>query len=225
MRPPQTQNLSLADVVEKDGTLIVTQSVGPALSNLRNGTFGLLASIPGAVLSYWFFIRAGGSGGADSLGGRATGPMGLFFLLGIPFAFLVMVLQSANRLFGRETFVFDRNEGVFIRNGYTVGPLRDIRAVTAQVRGNGQYPMFQLILELPRCEEVTLVRTHDIPANGEFRLGASFFTNPDKTFSICNPWLDYDEQNLVPFLPPEIVELRRKITEFIGETARKENKV
>lgn len=219
MRQPQAQNLSLADVVEEDGTLVVTQSNAAALRNLRNGIIWLLGSIPGAVLFYWFFIRAGGSGGADGSEGQAADPVGLFLLFSITFAVLVMAFQSINRFFGRETFIFDRNKGVFIRNGYTVGPLRNIRAVTAQVtsnRQNPQYPMFRLILELPRCETVTLVRTHDIPADGEFHLSGNGFSDPNKRFAAITPWLDYNEQNLVPFLPPEIVELRRIILEFIG---------
>ncbi len=223
VRQPRAQNLSLAQVVKEDGTLVVTQSSAPALRNLRNGSIGLLSGAPSLIFYYLFFVRADGSGGTDGSAGQATDPVCLFLLFGITFVVLVTVLQSVNRLFGRETFVFDRNKGVFIRNGYTVGPLRDIRALTAQITGNGQYPMFRLILELPRCETVTLVRTHDIPASGEFRLSGNGFGDPNKRFAAFTPWLNYDEQNLVPFLPPEIVELRLRILEFIGEATRKEN--
>ena len=146
-------------------------------------------------------------------------PPGSFLFLGIPL--LVMFFRSVNRFFGKETFIFDRNEGIFIRNGFTVGPLRDIRAVTPQVTASsGQYAMFRLILELPRCETVTIVRTHDVPAAGEFHLSRNVFSDPNKRFAMFTPWLAYDEQNLVPFLPQEIIALREKILQYVGEQAK-----
>lgn len=132
----------------------------------------------------------------------------------------VTLFQSVNRFFGKEAFIFDSNEGVFIRNGFTVGPLSDIRAVTAQVTAsNGQNAIFRLILELPRCETVTIVRTHDIPAEGEFSLSRNGFGNPNKRFAMFTPWLNYKEQNLVPFLPSEIVALRQTILRYTGASA------
>ena len=215
------QKLVLAYVVENDGRLVVTQSNGAALRNFRN-TFGSLAgSAISLLLWYLLFPQSVNSWLRGWLTGPyAVTPAGLLFFFSLPF--LIMLAQSVNRLFGKETFVFDRNEGVFIRNGFKMGPLREIRAVTAQVTGHGQYPIFRLILELPRCEMVTIVRTQDIPADGEFHLSGNVFSNPDKRFAMFMPWLDYDKQNLVPFLPPEIVELRRVIREFIGEATRKE---
>lgn len=200
--------MSLAHVVEKDGILVVTQSNEPALQNFWNTGIALLWGVPSIVLYYWFHLQVSGSVGPAAI------PLPvLIFFFGLPF--LVMLFQSVNRLFGKEAFVFDRNKGVFNRNGFTVGPLREIRAVTAQVTGNGQYPMFRLILELPRCKTVVIVRTHEIPAEGEFHLSGNFFSNPNKRFAVFEPWMDYDEQNLIPFLPPEIVELRKKILEYI----------
>ena len=140
--------------------------------------------------------------------------MALFFSLPL----VVQLIISVNRFFGKETFIFDRNESVFIRNGFTVGPLSEIRRVTAQVtRGSGQHPTFRLILELPRCQTVTIVRTHDIPDAGEFSLNGNVFSDPNKRFAGFEPWLDYEDQNLVLFLPPEIVELRRIIPSYIGK--------
>ena len=212
------RDFPLAHVEESDGRLVIRQSNGPALRNFRNTflTFGgsavsflvYYALFPKAVHDWFHGMSASGS---------PVGP--LVFLC---FPIVAMVFQSVNRLFGKETFVFDRNQGVFIRNGYTVGPLRNIRAVTAQITGGaqGQYPMFRLILELPRCETVTIVRTHDIPNEREFRLSGNGFSDPNKRFAMFTPWLDYDEQNLVPFLPQEIVELREKILQYVGEQAK-----
>ena len=211
------QNLVLAHVVENDGTLVVTQLNAPALRNLRNLFSSLLGSAFSLFLWYLLFPQAVNSWFRGWLTGPyAVTPAGLVFFLSLPF--LIALAQSVNRLFGKDRFVFDRNEGVFIRNGYTVGPLRDIRAVTAQV-GNSQYATFRLILELPRCQTVTIVRTHDIPAEGEFHLSGNIFSNSYQRFPTLEPWLDYEEQNLIPFLPPEIVELRRIILEFIGTPA------
>jgi hypothetical protein len=217
------QNLVLAHVVENDGTLVVTQLSAPALRNLRNLFSSLLGSAFSLLLWYLLFPQAVNSWFRGWLTGPyAVTPAGLIFFLSLPF--LIVLAQSVNRLFGREAFVFDRNEGVFIRNGYTVGPRRDIRAVRAQVTdGGGQYPVFRLILEMPRCETVTLMSTHDIMASGGFHLSGNGFGDPNKRFAAFTPWLNYDEQNLVPFLPPEIVELRLRILEFIGEATRKEN--
>jgi len=215
---PRRQVTSLAHVEETEGRLIVTQSNGPALRSLRNTFFALVSSAASLLVTYLLFSRRDGSLFDVWLTGPgAITPAGLIFFLSLPF--LVMVFQSVNRFFGKETFIFDRNEGVFIRNGFMVGPLQEIRAVTAQVTGGmeGQYPVFRLILELPRCQMVTIVRTHDVPAAGEFHLSENGFGDPNKRFAMCTPWLNYDEQKLVPFLPSEIMALRQRLLEFIGE--------
>lgn len=213
LMPTSRPDLSLAQVTETEGRLVVSQSNGAALRNFWNTCAAFGGSAVSFLIYYSLFPEAVHDWFRSmSPSGSPVGP--IVFLC---FPFVVMVFQSVNRLFGRETFVFDRNKGVFIRNGYTVGSLRQIRKVTAQVTGAGQYPMFRLILELLRCETVTIIRTEDLPADGGFRLSGNVFSNPDKRFAMFMPWLDYDEQNLVPFLPPEIVELQQRIREFIAE--------
>jgi len=211
--PMWGQDLSLAHVTETEGRLVVTQSNGPALRNFRNTLTTILGSAVSAFVSYALFPEAVHSWFRAMSASMSSVGLFVFFC----FPFIVMALQSVNRLFGKESFIFDRNEGVFIRNSFTVGPLREVRAVTAQVTGAGQYPIFRLILELPRCETVTIVRTHDLPADREFHLSGNVFSDPNKRFAMFTPWLDYDEQSLVPFLPPEIVALRQRIIGFIGE--------
>ena len=207
--------MALAHVEEAEGRLIVTQSNGPVLRNLQNIARNLLGNAVPLLVWYILFPKSVISWCRVMLTDPGAGMMILFIILFV----LAALFESVNRFFGRETFIFNRNEGVFIRNGFTVGPLRQIRAVTAQVTANGQYPMFRLILELPRSETVTIVRTHDIPREGEFRLSGNIFSNLNKRFAAYTPWLNYDEQNLVPFLPPEIMALREKISQYVGTQA------
>lgn len=206
--------LALAHVVEKDGVLTITQSNGPALRNLQNISRSLMGSAVCFLFWYLLFPQIVNPWCRVVLTGSNVGVITIFGILFVSFA----LFHAVNRFFGRETFVFDTSEDVFIRNGFRVGPLSDIRAVTAQVTSNdGQTPMFRLILELPRCETVTIVRTHEVVAEGEFHLSGDGFSDPNKKFAVCTPWLNYEEQRLVPFLPQEITDLRRKILESVGE--------
>ena len=202
--------VALAHVVEKDGVLTITQSIGPALRNLRNTLGAIVGTMISLFIYYSLFPEAVTAWFRNV---PFPGPLLFMFL-----PFLVMLAQSVNRLFGRETFVFDRNADVFIRNGFTVGPLHEIRALTPQVStSDGRNVMFRLLLELPYGETVPIVRTHDIPAEGEFRLSGNGFGDPNTRFPAGSPWLNYEEQNLVPFLPQEITDLRRKILEYAGD--------
>lgn len=208
--------MSLAQVVENDGTLVVTQSNDAALRDLRTVLLRTLSWVGTAVFSYLLFPQACKSWLSDwSVGPNTPPPAGMFFFLNLPMLWLL--LRSINRLFGKEVFIFDGNTGVFVRNGYTVGPLREIRNVTAQVtRGEGQNPMFRLVLELPRCQTVPIITTHYLRGNGDLSLSRNGFSDPNKKFAVFEPWLDCNEQDLIPFIPPEIVELRQKILSYLA---------
>ena len=200
--------------MESNGVLTITQSNGPALRNLQNISRSLLGSAVCLLFWYLLFPQIVNSWCRVMLTGSNAGVVIIFSTLFLS----IGLFHAVNRFFGKETFVFDTNEDVFIRNGVRGGPLSDIRAVTAQVTSNdGQTPMFRLILELPRCETVTIVRTHEIASEGEFHLSGNGFSDPDQRFAICTPWLNYEEQRLVPFLPPEITDLRGKILEYVGD--------
>lgn len=212
--PTGGQDFSLALVTEADGCLVIRQSNGPALRNFRNAVVTLGGSAVSFLVYYCLFPEAVQSWFRTM--SASMSPAGLLIFFCLPFA--VMVFQSVNRLFGKETFLFDKNQGVFIRNGFTVGPLHEIRAVTPQVStSNGRNVMFRLLVELPYCETVPIVRTHDIPADGEFRLNGRGFGDPNTRFPAGTLCLNYEEQNVVPFLPQEITDLRRKILEYVGE--------
>ena len=206
--------LALAHVVEKDGVLTITQSNGPALRDLQNIARSLLGST--VPLALWYILSPESVNSWCRVMLTVSGG-GMVIIFGILFVSAAL-FRAVNRFFGKETFIFDRNKGVFICNGSTVGPLYDILAATAQVSTrDGRNVMFRLLLELPYGEMVSIVRTHDIPAGGEFRLGRDGLGDPNTRFPAGSPWLNYEEQSMVPFLPQEITELRRKILEFIGE--------
>ena len=116
------------------------------MRNIKNTGITLIWSVASIIFYFLYSKNASSFGGLVGTNESAspTAPPGLFLFLTLPL--LIMLLQSANRFFGKETFIFDRNEEVFIRNGFIVGPLWDIPGVTAQVTGAGQYPMFRLIL-------------------------------------------------------------------------------
>lgn len=199
MTTPRAQDLLVAYVTEKDGVLVIAQSNGPALRDLRNTLIAGFGMVP--VLLFGHFLLGL--------------PVGALLFMSLPLLWLLA--RSVNRFFGKETFIFDKNKGVFIRNGTVVSALKDIRSIKAQVtRGEGQNPTFRLVVELPG-QTVPLVTTNYVPAPGDFSLSGNGFGDPNKRFAICEPWLDYGEQSLIPFLPPEIVEFRRTVSAYFGE--------
>lgn len=139
----------------------------------------------------------------------------MFVFFSLPFVYLL--IRALNSLLGKETFVFDKNQDAFIRNGFHVGPLGDIRAVKPQVtHGSEQTPRFRLVLEM-RCHlPFTLVITHYFAAPGNFQLSQNGFSDPNKKFVEFEPWMDCDKQSLIPFVPPEMADLQRKIASFVG---------
>ena len=126
-----------------------------------------------------------------------------------------LLLHSICGLFGRATFVFDKRQDVLLRNGRPVGPLREIGAIKPQItKGMEHNPVFRLVLELLPHREIVLAETHYIPGRGEFRVSRNR-TGPARSFAYLNRWLDYDMQDFVPFLDPEIAEIERRITLFL----------
>ena len=190
----QRQSEPLAQIVESADTLAVVQSDGPALRNLRNTFVIIFSNIAFILVLYLIFPQAVTFWISAWLPSSAV-PAPMLILLLCTFPWIWMLIQSINRFFGRETFVFDKNKGSFIRNGFTVCSLREIQAVTAQVTNNGgQYPIFRLILELPQCQIVTLVKTHDVAGIGEFHLSRSAYSGP-----ICQDSQVSFLRRIVPF--------------------------
>jgi len=209
--------VSLAQISEYDRKLVVAQSNESALRDLRNSLLQFFGTVASIFFCYLFFTRIGTLWGPVRPTGVATLPLVVpLIFLSIPSIWLV--IRSINRFFGKEIFIFDTNGGVFIRNGFTVGSLEEIRKVTAQVtRGLGQNPMFRHVLELPRCQTVVIATTHYVKGFGEFTLNENGFSDPSKRFAVFEDWTDYDQQNLVPFLPPEIIELQQKILSYLSK--------
>ena len=198
--------MALAQVVEQNGVLTVKQTNGAPLRDL--GTV-LLQIPPAAAVLLLFYVECG----TDK---------GLFVFMSLFGGgyYVYQLFRTINQLWSRETFVFDRNADTFIRNGRIVCSLRDIRLIAAQVtRGEAQNPKFRVLLELPRCQEVSIAETYSLYRRGDFSLSRNDFDDPNERFAVFTPWLDCDKQRLVPFVPPEIEELRRKISAFVAESA------
>ncbi len=209
----------LAKITEENGVLTLRQSRDEALRDLQTALFAGVGIIP--VMLVWYGLSLAGTFSSTAPGaGNPTHQdagfaVGVFVLLCLPFVF--MLFRALNSLFGKETFVFDKNQDAFIRNGFNVGPLSDIRAVKPQVtHGSEQNPRFRLVLEMRYHLPFTLVITHYFAAPGDFQLSQNGFGDPNKKFAEFEPWTDCDKQRLIPFVPPEIVDLQRKIADYIG---------
>ena len=206
--------MALAQVVEENGVLTVTQTNEAALRDLQTVVLGIALSAP---LLYLQMVTPGRSAVSVPSTHQDGFPyVFVFFFAGL--ALLWQLLRTVNQFWSRETFAFDKNEGIFIRNGRTVGPLSEIRHITAQVTlGSNQNPKFRLVLELPRCQTVTIVETHHLYRSGDFRLSRNVFSDPNERFAVFTPWLDCDKQRLVPFVPPEIMELQQRLSKYVME--------
>ena len=210
--------MPLVEIVETPTTLTVTQTKAAALRDLRN-LLPQVWSFPIAVLfvCVFQFSPFWKHGEKQSPGEWYRDP---FYLWGITLVILNMgrsLLPPIRSLLGRATFVFDKSRNVLLRNGRQVGPLDEIRAIKAQITKGLQYnPVFRLVLELPQCWKVVIAVTHFIPGLGDFRV-SRYGTSRSVSFVYLNNWLDYDRQDYVPFLDPEIAEIERRITRFLAE--------
>lgn len=70
------------------------------------------------------------------------------------------------------------------------------------------------MLEIPQRRKVVVAETHYIPWRGDFKVSRNRM-GPASSFAYLHCWLDYDTQDLVPFLDPEIAEIERRITLFL----------
>lgn len=208
----QVKQPPLARVQKVEETLAIAQTNGAALRDLR---------VSLAFLLQWtlivLFLRFVFPHFYPLFGGAAaTAPFSLVQLLFLGLLPLWCVARSINRMFGRRTCVLDKNRDALIYNGFTVGPLQEIRAVKAQVKnGAGKNPMFRLVLEMQHGLTLILVESYYFQAPGDFLLGRNPFGDPNKRFASFQNWLDCDRQDLVPFVLPEIADLRQQITNFL----------
>ncbi len=197
----------LAIVTEANGVLTIKQSQEPALRDLQTALLFGVGTVP---VMFFFYDSLW-----PSTAQNAAFPLGGFAVFCLPF--LYMLFRALNSLFGKETFAFDKNQDAFIRNGFNVGPLSDIRAVKPQVtHGSEQNPQFRLVLDMRYHLPFTLAITHYFAAPGDFQLSRNGFDDPNKKFAVFEPWTDCDKQDLIPFVPPEITDLQRKIESFVG---------
>lgn len=195
----------LATVTEENGVLTIQQSRDAAWRDLQTALLFSVGTLP--IMAFIYF--------SGQLSPDMAFPPGAFVLFVLPFVYTL--LRALNSLFGKETFVFDKNQDAFIRNSFNVGPLGDIRMVKPQVtHGSGQNPRFRLVLEMRYHLPFTLAITHYFAAPGDFLLSRNGFDDPNTRFAYFEPWTDCDKQNLVPFVPPEITDLQRKIESFVG---------
>lgn len=149
-----------------------------------------------------------------------TPPFSLGQILFVSLGPLWLVVRSINRMFGKRTCLLDKNRDLLIYNGFTVGPLQEIRAVKAQVKnGAGKNPMFRLVLELRRGLTLILIESYYLQVPGDFLLGRNPFGGPNTRFAVFQDWLDCDRQNLVPFVLPEVAELQLKIKSFLDNNS------
>lgn len=209
----------LATITEENGVLTLQQSRDEAQRDLQTALFAGFGIIPIMLIWYGLFLTESPSVSAQGAGHPAHQdfglPIGMFIFFSLPFVYLL--LRALNSLFGKETFVFDKNQDAFIRNGFNIGPLGDIRAVKPQVtHGSEQNPRFRLVLDMRYHLPFTLVITHYFAAAGDFQLSRNGFGDPNKKFAEFEPWADCDKQNLIPFVPPEITNLQQKIESFVG---------
>ena len=143
--------MPFAKIAETDGTLTVVQTKEAALRDLWVSVKYLPQSA--ALLLFVEFVAphfrvSPGVSWASSAQQMSFPPVALLLLWAI--AAFWCVVRSINRLCGRRTCLFDKNQGIFFYNGFNVAPLQKIREVKPQVRnGMGQDPMFRLVLELP----------------------------------------------------------------------------
>lgn len=211
--------LPLAEIVETPTTLTLTQTKAPALRDLRN----LLIKtwhLPFALFAAWFAYSAESSSpllnhGRETNAGGWDDPVCLWTMIvfGLPIGHLL--LRSIWGLFGRATLVFDKGLDALLRNGRPVGSLGEICAIKPQItKGWKCNPVFRLVLELPQRRKVVVAETHYIPGRGDFRVIGNCI-GPNSSFAYLSYWLNYDAQDFVPFLDPEIAEIERRITLFL----------
>ena len=217
---PLNQPLTLVEITETPETLTVMQTKAPALRDLRNLLAGwwpmpfvllIEATISSPEVSSSF-----GYHGQQTSSGEWFNPLCILPFIILCLIFGQLLLRSLCGLFGRATFVFDKSQAMLVRNGQPVGPLGEISRIKSQVnKGQGLNPLFRLALELPEGRKIAIATTHYIPARGEFCVIRTP-TGPTSRFPYMHCWEDYDRQDMVPFLDPEIAEIERRITRFLG---------
>ncbi len=193
------QPLTLVEIAETPETLTITQTKAPALRDLRN-----------LWMTWW--------------------PM-LFLLCAMIFvssAFILpsvlislvfgsLLLRSLRGLVGRATSVFDKSRNILARDGQPLGSLGEICRIKSQVnKGQGRNPIFRIMVEIPEGRKIAIATTHFIPAPGEYRVPRAPY-GPTSRFPYMTCWEDWDRQDMVPFLDPEIAEIERRITQFLGK--------
>lgn len=216
---PLNQPLTLVEITETPETLTLTQTRVSALRDLRNLLIRTW-SVPFALFAVAFahaeFFSPFWNHGEKT---SSEGWYDPFYPWTISlFVVLIgrLLLPAICGLFGRATFVFDKGQGVLLRNGRQVGPLQEIHAIKPQVsKGAERNPVFRLVLELPQRRKVVVAETHHIPERGEFQVSRNPM-GPNSAFTYLHCWLNYDRQRFVPFLDPEIAEIERRITQFLG---------
>ena len=212
-------SLPLIEILETPTTLTLTQTRAPALRDLRN----LLIKtwhLPFALFAAWFAYSAEASSpllnhGRETNAGGWDDPVCLWTMIvfGLPIGRLL--LRSIWGLFGRATLVFDKGRDTLLRNGRPVGSLGEICAVIPQItKGRGYNPVFRLVLELLRCRKVVVAETHYIPGRGDPRV-INNCMGPNSSFAYLSCWLDFDRQEYVPFIAPEIAGIERRILLFL----------
>ena len=217
---PLNQVLTLVETTETPETLTITQTKAPALRDLRN----LLAGwwpMPFLLFAGAFASSAENASSLWNHGQKISGvewydPPYLWGFVVFGLVFGRLLLRSLCGLFGRATFVFDKSQNMLIRNGKPVGPLGEICRIKSQVnKGNGLNPVFCLMAEIPEGRKIAIATTHYIPAPGEYRVVRTP-TGPTSRFPYMHCWEDFDRQDMVPFLDPEIAEIERRVTQFLG---------
>lgn len=211
--------LALVEIVETPTTLTLTRTRVAALRDFRN-LLPTVWSLPLMVLTGWYLYSFdslyGNHGEKQSPGEWYRNPLYLWAIALISFNIGRSLLPPIRSLFGRATFVFDKSRNVLLRNGRQVGPLDEIRAIKAQITKGLQYnPVFRLVLELPQHRKAVVAMTHFVPRRGDFRV-SRYGTRRSVSFVYLHHWLDYDKQDYVPFLDPEIAEVERRITLFLA---------
>ncbi len=214
--------LPLVEIAETPTTLTVTQTKAAALRDLR--TLLIQAwHLPFTVFAFLFAYLSESSssywnhGEKQSLGEWYHDPFCLWTIALFSLGIGRSLLPAIRSLLGRATFVFDKDRNVLLRNGRRVGLLGEICAIKAQINKGLQYnPVFRLMLELPQRRKVVVAVTHFVPGRGDFRV-SRYGTSRSASFVYLHNWLDYDKQDYVPFLDPEIAEIERRITRFLAE--------
>ena len=209
--------LSLVEISETSTTLTVRQTKAPALRDLRNllmKMWPLPFTISASLFVYFSDFTLWNHGVGTSSRGWHD-PFCLFVIASSSLLLGRLLLRPICSLFGRAKFVFDKGQDVLLRNGKQVGSLREIAAIKPQITKGSQYnPVFRLVLELPHGQKVVVAETHSIPGRGEFRVSRSI-VGPTSSFAYLTRWIDYNGQDFVPFLDPEVAEVERRISLFL----------